>query len=634
MAQASDGRWFICQQTGQLRIVENGALVATPALSLTVDTDGERGLLGVALDPAFDTNHYIYVYYTVPGIPLHNRVSRFTMNGNIGDPTSQLILFDLDSLVANNHNGGAIHFGSDGKLYFAAGENNTPSNAQTLTNVLGKILRINSDGSIPADNPFYGTTTGSNRAIWAYGLRNPYTFAFHPQNGRMFINDVGQSAWEEVNDGIAGSNYGWPVTEGATNNPLYRSPLFTYGHSGSYVATGCAITGSTFNAGNQFPVSYANRYFFADYCNGWIRSLDPASPSTSTMFATGISFPVDVHMGIDGCLYYLSRGPDQGTLGKICYSAGHRNAAGAFLSSTSRVLLTQDSSRYLADAMGTLGSPPAVSHGDSDNTFVAARDNFHGTWLNFFDVTTQAWDTWQFAGGIVQGTPSIAVHAGVAYFSARDLGNAYWINSYTPGIGFGGWQNLGGVFSTDPAMAAAADGSIYLVGRDNSGGIWSGRYLEAGGFQGWHYGGAITQGKPAVAAGSDNAAYISIRDYGDHLWLGRVLHDSFTGWFYGDGQMSADSQIAAAGGSVYVMVIDSYGGSWYRPFTEGTSNGFQNWFFSGGKLKDVSIATGGSSVRFVGRDSQNGIWWYDLTQNRWSSVSVANAAPNAITGSR
>lgn len=127
-------------------------------------------------------------------------------------PGSEVVLLELNNLSATNHNGGALHFGRDGKLYAAVGENAVTSNAQTLNNLLGKILRINKDGSIPADNPFYDSTTGDNRSIWALGLRNPFTFAVHPNSGRIFINDVGQSSWEEINEGVAGANYGCPQT--------------------------------------------------------------------------------------------------------------------------------------------------------------------------------------------------------------------------------------------------------------------------------------------------------------------------------------------------------------------------------------------------------------------------------------
>ena len=139
------------------------------------------------------------------------------------------MILELDNLSgATNHNGGALAFGPDGKLYAAVGENANGANAQTLANLHGKMLRLNSDGTIPTDNPFYTTATGRNRAIWALGLRNPFTFAFNPNGPEMFINDVGQNTWEEINDGRAGANYGWPTTEGATSDPRFVSPRYAY----------------------------------------------------------------------------------------------------------------------------------------------------------------------------------------------------------------------------------------------------------------------------------------------------------------------------------------------------------------------------------------------------------------------
>jgi glucose/arabinose dehydrogenase len=312
MAFAPDGRLFACLQTGQLRVIKNGALLATPFVSLTVNSAGERGLLGVAFDPSFSSNHFVYLYYTTSTTPIHNRVSRFTANGDVAVAGSETVILDLDNLSsATNHNGGAIHFGPDGKLYVAVGENANGANSQTLNNRLGKMLRINSDGTIPSDNPFFNTATGANRAIWALGLRNPYTFAFQPGTGRMFINDVGQSTWEEIDDGIAGSNYGWSICEGFCSpaNPNFRDPLFEYGHSGAANTSGCAIIGGAFYnpAVSQFPASYLGKYFFSDLCNGWIRVLDPAN-NTASNFASGISSPVGLVLGPDGCLYYLAQG--------------------------------------------------------------------------------------------------------------------------------------------------------------------------------------------------------------------------------------------------------------------------------------------------------------------------------------
>jgi glucose/arabinose dehydrogenase len=322
MAFAPDGRLFVADQDGFLRVVKNGTTLSTPFVTLNVDPNGERGLLGVAVDPAFATNKWIYVYYTAKTPNTHNRVSRFTANGDVAAVGSELPILDLPALSsARNHNGGAIHFGPDGGLYVAVGDNAQGSNSQSFTTTLGKILRINKDGTIPTDNPFYNSTTGQNRAIWALGVRNPFTFAFQPGPGRMLINDVGQATWEEINDGITGSNYGWPEVEGPANDPRFRGPVFAYAH-GNTATTGCAITGGTFyNPPNPtFPSAYVGDYFFSDYCNGWIRTLDTSAGYAVSGFATEVRDAVDLAVGADGALYYLARLGASGQVYRVQYT--------------------------------------------------------------------------------------------------------------------------------------------------------------------------------------------------------------------------------------------------------------------------------------------------------------------------
>jgi glucose/arabinose dehydrogenase len=395
MAFAPDGRLFVCQQGGQLRVIKNGSLLATPFLTVTVSSSGERGLLGIAFDPNFATNGFVYVYYTATSPAVHNRISRFTANGDVAQAGSEVVLMDLDNLSgATNHNGGAMHFGPDGKLYVAVGENANRDNAQTLANRLGKMLRINADGTIPSDNPFFGTASGLNRAIWSLGLRNPFTFNFQPGTGRMFINDVGEGTWEEINDGIAGSNYGWPITEGATTDPRFRSPVFAYQH-GSGGSNGCAITGGTFYNPStaQFPSSYVGKYFFADFCNNWIRVLDPVA-RTAQGFATSVSGPVDLRVGPDGLLYYLARGA--GAVGRVRASSNQPpsitsqpanrtvavgQTATFSVSATGSQPLAYQWQRGTTNISGATSSSYALVAGAGDNgaTFRAVVSNAFGT---------------------------------------------------------------------------------------------------------------------------------------------------------------------------------------------------------------------------------------------------------------
>lgn len=307
MEFAPDGRLFVCQQSGEVRVIKNLSLLDDPALTVTTDFSGERGLLGLAFHPGFVTNHFLFVYYTATTPTLHNRVSRFTADGDQVMAGSEQVMLDLEILDDAHHNGGAIHFGGDGRLYVATGENGVPANAQSLSSRLGKILRLNADGSIPSDNPFFGVADGENRSIWALGLRNPFTFAFQPGTKRMFINDVGEGAWEEINDGVRGANYGWPGCEGrcSPGNPALRDPIHQYDHGG-----GCDITGGAFYdpVASQYPPVYRGNYFFADYCGGWIRRLDPANGNAVTPFASSLPGPVDLKVSQEGRLYYLARG--------------------------------------------------------------------------------------------------------------------------------------------------------------------------------------------------------------------------------------------------------------------------------------------------------------------------------------
>ncbi|QHV96906.1 PQQ-dependent sugar dehydrogenase [Spirosoma endbachense] len=328
-AFSPDGRIFVAQQSGQLRVVKNGSLLPTPFVELTVDASGERGLLGIAFDPDFATNQHVYLYYTVPTsgtVTVHNRISRFTVSGDVALSGSELILLELDALSgATNHNGGSMVFGADGKLYIGVGENANPANSQYLDNYLGKVLRINTDGSVPAGNPY---TSGSEarKRIWAYGLRNPYTLAVQPVTGRFFVNDVGQETWEEINDASTGGlNFGWPTAEGTSSNPAFTNPVFKYPHAATGNENGCAITGGSFYNPTEatYPASYVGRYFYQDFCNNWINMLDLSGPSpVRSTLASGLpGFSVGLTAGIDGNLYYLSRGT--GTLYEIIYTANN-----------------------------------------------------------------------------------------------------------------------------------------------------------------------------------------------------------------------------------------------------------------------------------------------------------------------
>jgi putative heme-binding domain-containing protein len=331
MEVAADGRVFVCEQVGRLRVVKDGRLLERPFASLPVEAYWERGLVGVTVHPEFPRTPFVYVCYVAKGPYPHHVVSRLTADGDAAVPGSEKVLLSGDDQrglggnVPAGHQGGALHFGRDGRLYAALGEQTAGAPSQRLDSLLGKILRLEPDGSIPPDNPFVAETTGKYRAVWALGLRNPYTFAVDGTTGDMLINDVG-GRFEEINRGAAGANYGWPTADhGPTAAARITGPVHHYPQG--------SIAGGDFApAGGRWPAHYRGRYFFADFVQGWVKTLDPREPTEATTFATGLRRPSDLRFAPDGSLYVLLRNawvmdekfePATGTLLRI-NAAGER----------------------------------------------------------------------------------------------------------------------------------------------------------------------------------------------------------------------------------------------------------------------------------------------------------------------
>ena len=361
LAFTPDGRMLVTTQGGRLRIVQNNALLATPALDLTsrICSNSERGLLGVAVDPQFAGNRFVYLYYTHNAFgACVNRVSRWVL-GDDNTVSGEVILLDRIPSTAGNHNGGDLNFGKDGYLYVSVGDGGcddaSPSNCGASNDaardrhvLVGKILRITRDpGVLPADNPFLGAgtgacaTTGSTtagdwcREIFATGLRNPFRFAFDPNAAgtRFYINDVGQATWEEIDLGAPGADYGWNVREGhcATGSTTdcgpppagMTNPLRDYGR-----ADGCgSITGGAFSPAGLWPAPFDQRYFFADYVCGRIFVLTPDGQGGFTRgdFVTGLGSGSAVHLRFGPwagtqALYYTSY-TNGGQVRRIAYSA-------------------------------------------------------------------------------------------------------------------------------------------------------------------------------------------------------------------------------------------------------------------------------------------------------------------------
>lgn len=390
MAFAPDGRILILERgsaggedinSASVRVFKNGVMLPTRALTVDTCGDSERGLLGIALDPAFSTNGYVYLYYTrrstsgsICGFNTatngvegpRNRVSRFTMTGDSIDPGSERILVDNIITDVGYHNAGDLAFGADGYLYISVGEGGIGALAQGLSNLNGKILRIRpiEAGSAPyyttAGNPFDTQTgalycgtlalittngaAGPCREVYALGLRNPFRFTIRPGTSEPWVADVGAGVWEEIDVITAGANYGHPVREGPCPagvlcnpstqpaHPPYVDPLYTYPHLAVYANFDSAVIGGAFYDGTTWPAEYQGDYFFADFARGFIQRLSFSS-ATQTWEAVDPEFASDgqglvgLKSGLDHNLYYLAYLSEQRTseLRRIRYLTAGEN---------------------------------------------------------------------------------------------------------------------------------------------------------------------------------------------------------------------------------------------------------------------------------------------------------------------
>jgi len=282
-------RLFIVEKGGAIRIVKDGTLLPTPFLDLTgrVSTGGEQGLLGLAFDPGYAGNGRFVVHYTdVAGNTVVSIFRVATDDPDRADPGSETVVLTAEQPFSN-HNGGQILFGPDGMLYIGLGDGGSGGDpggrGQSLADLLGDILRIDvtsgSGYTVPPDNPFVGRTD-ARPEVWSLGLRNPWRFGFDPANGDLYIADVGQEAWEEVDVAPAGEgagrgvNFGWNATEGRhcyadpnCDPSAYHLPVVEYSHD-----QGCSISGGFVYRGAAIP-ALQGHYFYADYCQGWVRSF-------------------------------------------------------------------------------------------------------------------------------------------------------------------------------------------------------------------------------------------------------------------------------------------------------------------------------------------------------------------------
>lgn len=287
-APANDARLFVVEKTGRIRLVKQNALLAAPFLDLSslVSGGSEQGLLGLAFHPQYAANGRFFVDYT--GTDGNTRVAEYHVgtDPDRADPGSGKVLLTVTQPYSN-HNGGQLAFGPDGKLYISLGDGGSggdpQGHGQNAGDLLGSLLRIDVDGAapyaIPPDNP-WADSAGARAELWDIGLRNPWRFSFDRATGDLYIADVGQGAFEEVDVSTAasgggrGANYGWNIMEGLScygagscDKSGLTLPVLQYTHQ-----DGCSITGGYVYRGSAIP-ELAGHYFYADYCNGWVRSF-------------------------------------------------------------------------------------------------------------------------------------------------------------------------------------------------------------------------------------------------------------------------------------------------------------------------------------------------------------------------
>jgi glucose/arabinose dehydrogenase/PKD repeat protein len=360
-----DGRMLVAELRGKIKLLPPPYLTPDPTPFLQISNLGQlnviqQGIFDLALDPNYATNHHYYVFYTANnGNGDHDRLSRFTANaastGTI--PGSELVLYEDPGAANHEHHGGGIAFSNDGKILFTTGEHFAGTPSQDLTSPRGKIHRINPDGSVPTDNPFYDGAGPNWDSVWALGLRNPLRAYYDSPTGRLFVGDVGgnvDSSNEEVNLGVRGANYGWPNSEGPCGSPC-TSPLYDYEHNGR----DASITGGFVYRGSQFPASMQGSYFFGDYAQNWIKrlTLDANGNVTGVFNFEPANGQPD---GPTGDIVYLTEGPD----GSLFYlDLGYSDVTGSFgVSKVRRIRYLQSNQAPIAVAAAnpTSGVVPLV----------------------------------------------------------------------------------------------------------------------------------------------------------------------------------------------------------------------------------------------------------------------------------
>jgi glucose/arabinose dehydrogenase len=415
MAFAPDGRVFVAEKGGAVRVVKNGVLLSAPAINLTdINTFGDRGLIGLAIDPNFATNGYLYLSYTYENSPGSNfggpktgRIARVTVVGDTASESTKVVIvgnvggtaalpscedyaMGVDCIPSDSpsHTVGGLKFGPDGKLYATLGDGADFSavdpralRAQNLDSLAGKLLRINPDGGAPTDNPYYNGNASANRSkVYALGVRNMYRLGFHPTTGMLFGGDVGWNTWEEINKIVPGANYGWPCREGngtttynCTPSSATTNPTYTYGHDSAGAGS---VTVGAFPASGAYPPAYNNTLFIGDYAQNWMKllELDAAGNMVAIKdFIPDNIWPVDIATGPDGNIYYLDIAFE--SLNRITHTTGNRRPVPVVAANPTSGLTPLSVAFSSAGSMDPDGNPLTYSWNFGDGSANSALAN-------------------------------------------------------------------------------------------------------------------------------------------------------------------------------------------------------------------------------------------------------------------
>ncbi len=504
---------------------------------------------------------------------------------------------------------------SDGNLYIADSVNNV-------------IRKVSAAGTITT---IAGTGTagysGDGAAATAATLRYPWNLALDSAKNLYFVDSNNNVVRKISTSGI----------------------ISTFAGSGSYGSSGdggLAVV-AKFAYPNGIAVDASGNVYISDSSNHRVRMVNTSGVISTVagngMIGTGLDggaapssalyYPRSLAVDSSNHLYIAE--PEAGRIRKVDL-ASLPEVSAVFHDTYSGISMLRPSTGVVTAGGGIFSTDLSVAQDGTGLSYVAARDTYNTLWINTADARTGAWGSWMAAGGVITGRPAIAVINGAtptAYIAIRDSWNSYWVRSYTTSGGFGDWQYLAGIFSTDPVMAACPDGSMYIVGKDTWNSLWSTHYTQSGGWSSWQWGQGIVQGKPSATCGRNSVLYVAVRDSWDSLWLAWVSGNQWLDWSYAAGIMNGDPQAASAdNGLLHVALTDDWNVIWYRSYD--TSTGvWKSWTQTGGILQDVAPASARGVLTLVGRDGSNNLWGYSGLTGQWTSFGQPTAAAGPLQAS-